>query len=302
LLVFDFVTTASVVISESKAINSRQDAWLETKLGVRVPVNGTCSIGRARSNSVNIPSDRVSRRHALVHRHGDGEYLLIDLGSSNGTILNGRPINHLTVLHDGDMIEIGPARLLFRNAVSDGEESGLLMQDIASSSEPCWLLVAATENANLAKHEEAVDECFKTVKSWSFECELIVKRFEGAVARQSGEDMFAYWQSDESNLDSTQKILEALAQLQKLQAQNGSRFRIALHYGKVLIEAATSQNYASLEGSGVTLAFHLQRLAWRFPVDVLLSKAAATALAPLAKARPIEMADISATTQPLFTL
>jgi len=42
-------------------------AWLEQSNGARVPIAGTCSIGRLSSNSIMIPDDRVSRRHALVN-------------------------------------------------------------------------------------------------------------------------------------------------------------------------------------------------------------------------------------------
>lgn len=54
------------------------------------------------------PNNAVSRRHASIGREGT-EYYLIDLGSTNGTRLNGRnvPTRQKTPLHDGDLIELG---------------------------------------------------------------------------------------------------------------------------------------------------------------------------------------------------
>ncbi len=49
----------------------------------------------------------VSRRHAEIRRQ-DGRYILLDLGSFNGTLLNGRRIVEPEVLHDNDRVELGP--------------------------------------------------------------------------------------------------------------------------------------------------------------------------------------------------
>jgi DNA-binding NtrC family response regulator len=61
-----------------------------------------------------VDDTSVSRQHALLQRQADGAYLLIDLGSTNGTLLNDRPLCAPTVLRDGDVIRIGPLRLTFR--------------------------------------------------------------------------------------------------------------------------------------------------------------------------------------------
>src|ERR1051325_3068749 len=49
----------------------------------------------------------VSRRHAEI-RHQEGIYFLVDLGSFNGTFLNGRRIVNAEVLHESDVIQLGP--------------------------------------------------------------------------------------------------------------------------------------------------------------------------------------------------
>jgi len=51
----------------------------------------------------------ISRLHALLLPAPDGSWALLDLGSANGTLLNGREIatGDLTPLHDGDQINLG---------------------------------------------------------------------------------------------------------------------------------------------------------------------------------------------------
>jgi len=77
-----------------------------------VPAAGLL-IGRRADAGVPLDDPEVSRRHAEVRCRG-GQYLVADLGSSNGTLLNGQPVNAETPLADGDVLQVGGARLTFR--------------------------------------------------------------------------------------------------------------------------------------------------------------------------------------------
>ena len=88
-------------------------AWIEPVDGRRIGIEGTCSIGRAPSNQVVLAHEKVSRRHAVIHAQEQNEFWLVDLGSSNGTYLNGRRVTQSIQLHDADRIEIGPFCLMF---------------------------------------------------------------------------------------------------------------------------------------------------------------------------------------------
>src|SRR5262245_42958136 len=64
-------------------------------------------LGRARGNTVRIPSADVSRRHCRLLLK-DGLVTVEDLDSANGTFLNGRRIKAAEHVHPGDAIEVGP--------------------------------------------------------------------------------------------------------------------------------------------------------------------------------------------------
>lgn len=68
-------------------------------------------IGRSRECDLRVADGNASRRHAEVIRDGES-YAVVDLGSTNGTELNGRRINRET-LNDGDRITIGATDLVF---------------------------------------------------------------------------------------------------------------------------------------------------------------------------------------------
>lgn len=72
------------------------------------------SIGRMQDCDVMLEDKGASRRHAQIRRMSDG-FSLIDLGSTNGTLLNGKSVQS-QVLRDGDRITIGATQIDFRQA------------------------------------------------------------------------------------------------------------------------------------------------------------------------------------------
>jgi hypothetical protein len=62
-------------------------------------------IGRGADCDIVLPERPVSRQHARIERRGQG-FLLIDLGSKNGTHINGQEVKQPHLLQDGDEIQI----------------------------------------------------------------------------------------------------------------------------------------------------------------------------------------------------
>ena len=75
--------------------------------------DGDNLLGREKGVRVWIDDPAVSRHHARIHVAA-GRATLEDLGSKNGTYLNGRAIERATLLSDGDRIQIGRAEMTIR--------------------------------------------------------------------------------------------------------------------------------------------------------------------------------------------
>ncbi len=71
----------------------------------------TVNIGRALDNDVIIEHPRVSRHHAQLRRRY-GRYVLYDLGSSGGTLVNGYPVQEC-VLRSGDVISLADFEIIY---------------------------------------------------------------------------------------------------------------------------------------------------------------------------------------------
>jgi len=88
--------------------------------GTTIPLRwNTVRVGRATANAeweVCLPDPSVSRPHARME-FIDENWILYDLGSANGTTVNGTAINEKgRVLRDGDMITFGTTNTLFRTS------------------------------------------------------------------------------------------------------------------------------------------------------------------------------------------
>jgi pSer/pThr/pTyr-binding forkhead associated (FHA) protein len=71
-------------------------------------------LGRARDTDVPLAAPRASRHHAAVVPVGHG-HAVRDLGSTNGTRLNGFLLDREMPLADGDVLDVGGARVVYRS-------------------------------------------------------------------------------------------------------------------------------------------------------------------------------------------
>ncbi len=88
-------------------IRSRAD------LGVHVFIEGPTLLGRDPNCTLPLHDFGVSRQHAVITPVANGDYVLRDLQSTNGTRVNGAPVPGIRVLKDGEKIFVGDTVLRF---------------------------------------------------------------------------------------------------------------------------------------------------------------------------------------------
>jgi pSer/pThr/pTyr-binding forkhead associated (FHA) protein len=81
--------------------------------GQRISLNqGTVTVGRLPECTISINDSNISRKHAEMRQTG-GEYVVADLASTNGTLVNGIRITGQQRLNEGDIISFGSTHVRF---------------------------------------------------------------------------------------------------------------------------------------------------------------------------------------------
>jgi pSer/pThr/pTyr-binding forkhead associated (FHA) protein len=80
------------------------------RVGERLQLRASNAIGRDAGNDITLPDEAASARHATLENR-DGEWWILDLGSTNGTLVNGVRIDRRARVRPGDEIAIGRVAL-----------------------------------------------------------------------------------------------------------------------------------------------------------------------------------------------
>jgi len=101
-----------VASAQSSSLATAAATFLLAYGGRRMPVSeAVVTIGRSLDNDIVIDEASVSRRHAQLRRRY-GQYVIYDLGSRSGTLVNGQVVREATLDH-GDVVSLGGVEVLF---------------------------------------------------------------------------------------------------------------------------------------------------------------------------------------------
>ncbi|MEO8189614.1 MAG: SpoIIE family protein phosphatase [Acidobacteriota bacterium] len=110
--------------------------FLAKKSGRKYEFSTDVEIGRGLETGLSIEDPTISRRHAALKRQ-DSEWWIRDLGSQNGTGVNGRSVTRPTRLHEGDLVRLGEVFLEFHRGTKGrpaaGRVSVVTLTDLAQS-------------------------------------------------------------------------------------------------------------------------------------------------------------------------
>ncbi len=255
-------------------IGTATSAWID--IGERqFPLAGkTFSLGRARDNNVVFTSAKVSRRHAIIHAQGGAEFYLVDLGSSNGTHLNGRRVVQPLALQNGDTIQIGEQSLTFRlEDAATSEEELYLTQPQVTIREinelTCWFLLIDIEKFVQLSHELPTEHLARTMGAWLGECQSVIEQNGGTLSKFLGDGFLAYWNAKFSTIENVTTALDAFRIMQE---RRHPPFRWALHYGTAVFGAASAPGELSALGPDLNYLFRIERVAAANGLHTIISE------------------------------
>ena len=264
-------------------------AWIELPDKSVHVLSGDCYFGRIAGNEIVVPDTKTSRRHAVVQHQGR-RFVLVDLGSTNGTRLNDRRVFKPAELKEGDVIGVGGLRFVFHAPAGAAEfqTSQPLPTMAAVGITPCWMLVAS-----------AAEPPDATSAPW---VEDVVRAAEGAGAkarRIRSTLVLAHWREALAEPALVRGFIEKIAR-----GPFPAGAHAALHHGHVRVGPGSSAGGETLLGADVTFTHNLSAAARELRVPFVLSQAAVRTLGLSARATPLGPTAVkgSAGEHPLFSI
>jgi adenylate cyclase len=242
------------------------------------------AIGRSLESTVVVADTRVSRRHALIRRQADGFWYL-DLGSVNGSLINGRRVTTSQLLASGDLIQIADHRFRFESGPPANRLDGgtsLTQQTIAEvRSREVILLVSDIQGFTAISEKLNPDQLAPIIGSWYSQTAAILERHGATLDKFIGDCVLGYWldTSPASRLQALRAAHALRVGCDEVQERHrgvleprGLRFGsgAALHLGPAAYGAFSSREFTLL-GDAVNLAFRLESLTRVLNQRVLVS-------------------------------
>lgn len=239
----------------------------------QVAIGNNATFGRTKTCEVCLEGDaRVSRQHAIVRTYDGCQYQIVDLGSKNGTYVNGKRLVIPCVLSPSDEIRIGDFSVSFAEggALMPSEAAAATLADDANGSimlVDVALLVIDIRGFTRMNERMAPPEMAQFLGTWFKKVNEAVYGLQGVIDKYLGDAVFAYWANGspredcECALGAAKTILKTAAQLLW---PDRTPFEVvaALHYGRVtcgMMGDGEARN-ATIIGDAVNTVFRLEGL------------------------------------------
>jgi adenylate cyclase len=240
-----------------------------------VEIGNTATIGRSRDNTVSLHTNpHVSRQHAVIRCHNAYQFQIMDLGSRNGTFVNGRRVITPTILTHGAVIRITNNELIFEQSEQTSEDASYDVTIVAGTEsthdQSAVVAVMVCDIRGFSTMAELLpeDELARTLGQWFRDVGNIVHQNGGTIDKFIGDAVLAYWtrESDDGResrgaLDSALDLLKAAGKRSwRLAEEQPFRIAVALHYGSVTCGnvGLVAQRDATILGDTVNTVFRIE--------------------------------------------
>jgi adenylate cyclase len=274
---------------------------LHTSQGaVEIPLVNAYSwtLGRGSENDIPLSDKCASRNHAMFQLVGESNYFLIDLGSRNGSFVNGRRVTIPVSLKNGDRITLGETELEFHcPELATSPDTASSQSDETDSTDSVatamlhkrqLITVLVVDIRDFTKLTQQMDEHIlsEAIGTWFRLAGQIIDRHGSWVDKYIGDAVMTVWIHDtEKTLDtvSTQEMLKvyrALYELYEMSNELNQQFDLpfqlrvgaGINTGYAMVgQMGTSQHpdYTAL-GDTVNAAFRLESSTKQLGLDLAI--------------------------------
>jgi adenylate cyclase len=254
--------------------------------------NNCWTVGRGDDNSFVLPDRWISRNHAMLQRMETGEFYLIDLGSRNGSFVNGRRVSVPVTLHNGDRLTFGQTELEFycpdTEPLSD-PSVGMESQEFTATATlhvRRLISVLVVDIRDFTVLTRQLDEKIlsEVIGTWFRRAGDIIREYGSWVDKYIGDAVMAVWIHGAQGIshDEMIRIARALSALHKMTNQLHERYPLPF---PLRIGAGLNTGYAMVGNTGtgdrpdytalgdtVNAAFRLESSTKQIGMDVALGE------------------------------
>ncbi|MBP0027433.1 adenylate/guanylate cyclase domain-containing protein [Roseofilum sp. Guam] len=254
--------------------------------------NQCWTIGRTQDNTVVLSDPWISRNHAMIQHTDTGTVYLIDLGSRNGTFVNGRRVNVPVTLQDGDHLMFGQTEAHFHDPLAVPDPT-LDLEDVEENSHVTAALhvrrlisVMVVDIRNFTGLTQQMDDVTLSTMmgNWFRNVGKILRKYDSWVDKYIGDAVMAVWfhGTEGVNQMEVMKMLYALNQLHQMTQKFAKEYPLP---SPMRIGAGVNTGYAMVGNTGsgdrpdytalgdtVNAAFRLESCTKQIQKDIALGK------------------------------
>jgi adenylate cyclase len=286
------VTPSCAIIEKTMESPTAAFLLISRSDGVRnVPLQGenTWKLGRGSQCSIVLEDDLVSRNHAMIQRTDSLEYILIDMGSRNGSFVNERRLSTPVQLRDGDHVTLGNAQMVFHNPQETGQGAAMPQEDDQATVchfKQCLVSVLVIDIRGFTVLSQQIDDAIlcQVTGTWFAEADRIMQRHGSSAEKYIGDAVMSVWMhrvKGQEHLEILQ-ILRAVDEFAKVTASLSVRFGLSQ---SLQIGAGLNTGLATVGNTGtnrvtdytaigecVNTAFRLESATKGLQTDICLGK------------------------------
>ncbi|MGL5034762.1 MAG: FHA domain-containing protein [Microcystaceae cyanobacterium] len=246
------------------------------------------TIGRNQENDIAILDDTISRNHAILQTNDAGDFLLIDLGSSNGTFVNGRRVSIPITLQNRDKITFGQTELDFFSTTESISDDNNALENTDKQTnvlhERRLMTVMVADMRNFTGLSRQMDEKILSILigNWFRQAGHILRQADSWVDKYIGDAVMGIWfhGQDEVQIAEILRIFRAINTLNLVTKKMTHHYPlpfplkigVGLNTGYAMVGntgSGDNPDYTAI-GDTVNAAFRLESATKVLGVDVAL--------------------------------
>ncbi|MDJ0844519.1 FHA domain-containing protein [Crocosphaera sp.] len=247
------------------------------------------TIGRGRDNDFAIGDHCISRNHAILQSTETGDFLLIDLGSRNGTFVNDRRVSIPVTLKSGDKVTFGKTELDFYGPVrneNDITPPEFADRDTIVLHERRLTSVMVVDMRNFTSLTRQLDEkvLSSLIGNWFRQAGDIIRNAGSWVDKYIGDAVMAIWFHGENEVTKSDviQIFQAVRDLNHMTKQLSQQYPVPF---ELKIGAGINTGYSMVGNTGsgdhpdytaigdtVNAAFRLESATKELGLDVAIGE------------------------------